>query len=337
MRKFSDQERADREAAAIQKQQALLAASADPNRLTCLECGWHAMNSLQKHLERAHSITPTQYYVKHAVGKEAIYAPKLRACLSEKVAGEKNPAYQHGGRLSPFSTKFHKYATADEAKAGIAIVGQKVRVAQLDHGNTKLKHYLDKGFTEAEAEQALRDRQQTFTLEKCIQRHGSDEGLRVWQERQDAWQATLNSKPLEEIELINNSKIWKSGGVSKQSIQLFEALDYKEGRYSKQGGEVCVKLELFGKIRHKLVDFVLGNKAIEYFGTYWHADPRRYKDDDIIQFRSGNRTTKSVRDADAEYLSKLKLAGYDVLVIWEADYMADPLKTVQRCKDFLAS
>lgn len=334
MRKLSEHERAARDVAVIAKQQAVLAASTDVNRLTCLECGWHAMNTLQKHLERIHSLTPIQYYAKHAVGKEAIYAPKLRACLSENVKGEKNPAYQHGGKLSPFSTKFHKYATADEAKAGISAVGQKVRTAQLDHGNTKLKHYLNKGLTVVEAEQALKNRQQTFTLEKCVERHGADEGLRVWQERQASWQTTLNSKPIEEIEAINRRKIYKSG-VSKISKELFSHLDRDGARHYGRDKELCIHLP--GN-KTAFIDFVFKHKAIEFFGTYWHADPRKYQPDSLI-YASKKRVyeAQAIWKSDAERLQAIKDQGYDVLVIWEADYVADPAKTIQKCKNFLTS
>lgn len=60
--------------------------------------------------------------------------------------------------------------------------------------------------SEEEAKIALRERQATFTLEKCIKRHGLEEGTRRFNERQDKWQNTLNSKPQEEKDAINASK-----------------------------------------------------------------------------------------------------------------------------------
>ena len=148
--------------------------------------------------------------------------------------------------------------------------------------------------------------------------------------------ATLNSKSDEELEAINNSKIWKSGGVSKQSIQLFEAIAEPESRWSNQGGEVMIKLMLDGKLKRKMVDFKLGNKVIEYFGTYWHADPRKYPDDNImIQKRKGAVSAKSIRDDDNEYIEQLAKAGYELLVVWELDYTQDPQKVIQQCKAFL--
>lgn len=75
-----------------------------------------------------------------------------------------------------------------------------------DVSDMQLKYWLKKGFSEEEAKSAVKERQQTFTLEKCIQRHGKEEGTKKWKERQEKWQNTLNSKSKEEKVRINKSK-----------------------------------------------------------------------------------------------------------------------------------
>ena len=72
--------------------------------------------------------------------------------------------------------------------------------------DTSIEYYLKKGLSEEEAKAALKERQATFTLEKCIKRHGLEEGTKIFNERQEKWQNTLNSKPQEEIDDINRSK-----------------------------------------------------------------------------------------------------------------------------------
>lgn len=69
-----------------------------------------------------------------------------------------------------------------------------------------LGYYLMRGHTEEESKNLLKDTQTTFSLEKCIQRYGKGEGFLVWKARQEKWQGTLNSKPQEEIDLINQKK-----------------------------------------------------------------------------------------------------------------------------------
>lgn len=71
---------------------------------------------------------------------------------------------------------------------------------------TSIEYYLNKGLSQEEAEIALSERQSTFSLDKCIQKYGEEEGKRIWKERQDKWQERLNSKTIEELERINSLK-----------------------------------------------------------------------------------------------------------------------------------
>lgn len=60
------------------------------------------------------------------------------------------------------------------------------------------------------------ERQRTFTLEKLIKKHGGEKGAAIHRERQEKWQRTLKSKPLEEQERINLTKgIGKGKFISK--------------------------------------------------------------------------------------------------------------------------
>lgn len=76
---------------------------------------------------------------------------------------------------------------------------------------TTLSYFLRKGLSVEDAKAALRRRQQTFSLEKCVERYGQIEGPVRWKQRQDKWQNTINSKSREELFRINASK-----GLSKQ-------------------------------------------------------------------------------------------------------------------------
>ena len=72
--------------------------------------------------------------------------------------------------------------------------------------NTTLEYWINKGFTEEEAKIKQKERQTTFTLQKCIETYGTEEGTRIWQQRQDKWQRTINSKSSEEQNRINKNK-----------------------------------------------------------------------------------------------------------------------------------
>jgi len=69
-----------------------------------------------------------------------------------------------------------------------------------------VSYYVNRGFSEDESKIKLKERQSTFSLSKCIERHGEELGYIVWKERQDKWQDSLNSKSEEELLRINKSK-----------------------------------------------------------------------------------------------------------------------------------
>lgn len=71
--------------------------------------------------------------------------------------------------------------------------------------------------TEEEAKIALKESQTTFSLKKCIEKYGEIEGTKRWEERQDKWQNTLNSKSEEEKIKINMSKSSGKNNVSNKN------------------------------------------------------------------------------------------------------------------------
>ncbi len=130
----------------------------------------------------------------------AEYAKEKLDRKANRVLGENNPAFNHGGKFSPFSKKFVKYNDLgeEEIKQNIDAVTEKARTTieeTPENQPTRIEYYLSRGLGEEEARKALSERQSTFSLEKCIQRHGEEEGHRVWKERQDKWQASLNNLP----------------------------------------------------------------------------------------------------------------------------------------------
>ena len=74
------------------------------------------------------------------------------------------------------------------------------------YNNTSIEYYLKKGYSEEESKKLLSERQSTFSLEKCISKHGKDEGTKIFNQRQEKWLNTLNNKPQEEIDDINSRK-----------------------------------------------------------------------------------------------------------------------------------
>jgi hypothetical protein len=88
---------------------------------------------------------------------------------------------------------------------------------------TNLAYFLNKGLDEDIARSELRKRQQTFSLERCIKQYGDVDGLTRWKQRQEKWQATINSKTREELFRINASKgLSKQRFIDKHGIRQWE-------------------------------------------------------------------------------------------------------------------
>jgi G:T-mismatch repair DNA endonuclease (very short patch repair protein) len=70
------------------------------------------------------------------------------------------------------------------------------------------------------------------------------------------------------------------------------------------------------------IDFFIptANLALEVHGDYWHANPRKYKADDVIKY-PGNRKLKAsyVWERDKRRVETIKSFGYSVVELFESD------------------
>jgi len=195
---------------------------------------------------------------------------------------------------------------------------------------TNLKYYINKGHSEDEAKKILKDRQTTFSLEKCIAKYGVEEGQKRWNKRQEKWQETLALKSQQEINEINRKKI--SGCVSKISQELFKLIDIEGSRWSYKNGEVAIQLSS-GKYVYP--DFILDNKIIEFYGDKFHANPLFYRDGETVNAISKSISVGSTWKNDYYRIRQLENLGYQILIIWEYDFRYNKSKTLEICNKFL--
>lgn len=186
---------------------------------------------------------------------------------------------------------------------------------------------VKKGLSVEEAHQRVRERQATNSLEKFIKRAGGDvkEGTEKWRERQQRWLASLEKSG------------W-FGNHSDVSKRLFSEIEKQSG-FALQYG----KKEVSARCGHRIfkLDCHLPGtqKAIEFFGDYWHANPSKYSEKDAIRRldEGGFVTAREIWSRDQDRLDLLAHHGFDVLVIWEGDYINNPDVTIEKCVHFLNS
>lgn len=298
--------------------------------IQCNECGqW--FKSLIGHISKRHNLTADEYRNKYP-GAETICS-ELKTFFRDRVSGDLNPGKNHNGKYSPLSKNYIYYTglTEEEIDTKIADVFKKISTsiqAAPENRSTKLEYYLTKGMSIDEAKSALSTRQKTFSKDLCILRYGEELGNKVWNDRQTAWQHTLNSKSEEEISDINQRKI-RNGyqSTSKAEFEIYAALikDFPELEH-----QFSIKKDSRCNI---IYDFRYKNKIIEYYGDFWHMNPKIYDKQYINPVSKKSLFEKHKEDTNRVQFAEL--SGYSVLVVWENDYKKNPNEVITKCKKFL--
>lgn len=240
--------------------------------------------------------------------------------LYQKYMLVKNPYYRHGSELSPFSTKHKRYQhLSDEQKEGAVsnFASNIKKGTPAENSPLHIEYYLKQGMNEEEAQSALRERQNTFSLEKCIEKYGEEEGKKRWQERQEKW---LSSYKKVNFSMISQMLFWEIYETMKDNAKniYFATLnENKEKDFSGKNYEYVLQThESFVK-----PDFIILNKRkiIEFDGDYWHNKGR------------GNRLRDSERDVAIER------QGFKVYHVAERDFKKNPQKIIQKCIEFIKS
>lgn len=303
------------------------------NYIECKVCG-SAVKAIAAHLKLSkdgkHSGWDLSRY-KTEFPTEPIISTNTSKTLSEQSKGANNGMHsskttkEFRKSISPFSIEFYKRKypneTLDEQEKRL-----KKFIGTVDYENrlteTQLEYWIEKCDGDVlKAKELYKERQRTFSLDKCIKKYGKTKGTKVFNERQDKWHKSLTK---------NGNKC----GWSKISQELFREIGNSESRYGEQGGELSLKDEN-GKIF--FYDFVYDNKIIEYNGDQYHANPKKYGPDEMSHpyRKTKGYSAKDIWKKDAYKTLIAENQGYEVLVIWDSDYRKNKNKTILQCMKFL--
>jgi len=97
----------------------------------------------------------------------------------------------------------------------------------------------------------------------------------------------------------------------------------KEKEIIKELSKIGYKSEQSFKVDTKICDIYIKelNLIIEYFGDYWHCNPKKY-DKNYFNHKK-NMTAKEIWDYDSKKIDLIKSYGYNLIVIWESDLEND--------------
>jgi G:T-mismatch repair DNA endonuclease (very short patch repair protein) len=181
----------------------------------------------------------------------------------------------------------------------------------------QLRYWIVKGYSDEDAKILQRIRQQTFTKEKCIAKHGEEIGLEVWKQRQVNWQYEFNNKPDAVMADINLRK-YNGNTQSAIALTLFDDVStvVPDLKYGKANEYHILRENKRGYYHLDCLNPV-NNRVVEFFGDYWHANPRKYTANDIL-YR--DFTAQQIWDEDKARYEFLTQSGFIVKVVWESDY-----------------
>lgn len=247
------------------------------------------------------------FYGKHH-SEETINYLKKECVITEEKLGKKKYKQWRKSLNERWNKTEHPMKGnhhSDETKEQISTVKK-----NNPESNTKcIEYWIAKGYTKEQAEKLLSESQRTFTLEKCIQKHGKKKGTEIWQERQRKW---LKSFPKNNYSKISQELFW--------SIHKKIKSKYKEIYFAENGKNHNNEYRIKSKTSYKLLDFYIKdiNKCIEFDGDYWHGSRGNIE-----------RDKKRERDILKENPEM------QIFHVKEYDYKKDKNKIIEKCLNFL--
>lgn len=308
--------------------------------IVCKWCGLKVKRMYGSHLKTHHSgKTTTDYknefpgallacskdnknvakaYIKFTTSDEG------RKFLSERVKGGKNPNSKERASekvrksRSPFSKEMYIKKGATEEEAGLE-VSKFVNKALKDRlTETQFEYWLNR--TKGNVEESMKlykERQATFTLDKCIFKYGEVEGRKRWIDRQNKWIKNYRKKS---YSFISQDLFWKLYEELSFKPEEIKFATFENGKRT-ESVNINNEEKLFLDNRLVLPDFIHlpSRKIIEFDGVYYHRK------------NPENKKREQQRDKD------LERNRYKVFHVLESEYRQNPHQVVEKCKQFLES
>jgi hypothetical protein len=93
-----------------------------------------------------------------------------------------------------------------------------------DVNTTQIGYWLKKGFSETESRQKIKERQKTFTLEKCVEKHGLEKGTEIYNERHIKWSEKMENINLniEDVYCLDNQFFYSFKKDKELKVKVYD-------------------------------------------------------------------------------------------------------------------
>lgn len=151
-----------------------------------------------------------------------------------------------------------------------------------------------------------------------------------------AWRSPIDTEECKRIS--KRTKAYWDALSEEEKIARLSCLDYSimrkrllhnGGKYSKLHSLVKKDIETLG-IKDFISEEKIGNYVadevnhkskiiIEINGDYWHANPLKYREDEIIVYPKKAMKASDIWKRDEKKIDYFRKQGYQVIIIWESD------------------
>lgn len=181
------------------------------------------------------------------------------------------------------------------------------------YAGCSLEYYVDKLGKEAgELEWDRVCKSKAFTLENMIKRHGEVEGLARFLNH-------IESRPYQQSKIANQF----FGSLLEAIPELSKFKTYHGER----------EFGIMSPNGYYKFDFTILelDLMVEFNGDYWHRNPKKY---DSNYFERGLYSYE-VWERDQLKIEAANRRGFDVLVVWESDYLESPIEQIQSISNII--
>ena len=170
------------------------------------------------------------------------------------------------------------------------------------------------------------------TEEYCVRKYGEEKGKQIWDKiRYDRGKSNRyeyyvekygNDAPQKWTEHIQNMcKHWESKSSSISSLNKIIGEFLTQNNVEFESEFILWETD----VQPRYYDFKIGNILIEVNGTFWHADPRKYKETDILKFPGTNGVVaKDIWEKDKTKRNLAINNGFQIIYYWESEII-DPI------------
>jgi hypothetical protein len=187
-------------------------------------------------------------------------------------------------------------------------------------------------------------------LEYFVKKLGPEDGVRKYNEIN-----VLKSHTFESYLLRNNGNIEQANiqyndylskcrcGHSRMANEFFNSLyemvktfGYKQVYYNDLNQEWVLRKK---KGKAIFLDFFIKDigKVVEFYGDFCHANPKIYTGETMNFPGNPNKIISEIHQSDKDRIDTIMRVPYirDVKIVWESEYVENPMKIIEDCKEFL--